>query len=324
MTDLLAVENLKLYYRTRRGPVKAVDDVVFTIQQGSCLAIVGESGCGKSSIAYAIVRILPTNVHTYTGSVKFNGTDLMQLSEEELRKNYRLRKVAMVFQGAMNALNPVISVGEQIAEPLVVHQDMKKKEALEQAAKMVERVKLPTMILDKYPHELSGGMKQRVVIAMALIMNPELLILDEPTSALDVITQANIINFLKDLKRELKLTYLFITHDLGLASELSDRFAVMYAGKMVEVGDAYAVLRSPKHPYTQKLLAATPRLREEANLEYIPGSPPDLVDRPTGCSFHPRCPYAMDVCRIHEPRPSTVGGGQYAACWLYGEARGND
>jgi peptide/nickel transport system ATP-binding protein len=316
MNTILALKDLTLYYRTRRGAVKAVDGVSFDLKEGRCLSIVGESGCGKSSMAYAIMRILPRNVHTYRGEVIFEGKNLLSLQESELSKEVWLKKMAMVFQGAMNSLNPVLSVGEQVSEVFTLHAGMSKTEAQKKAAELLELVRLPATLIDKYPHELSGGMKQRVVIAIALSMKPKLLILDEPTSALDVITQANIINLLKKLQDEFNLTYIFITHDLGLASELSDYIAVMYAGKIVESGDARSVLTDPKHPYTQKLLAATPKLLEEAKLEFIPGSPPDLAYPPTGCRFHPRCPFVMDACRLNEPKPTKLSEDRYVSCLL--------
>jgi len=317
MNTILALKDLTLYYRTRRGAVKAVDGVSFDLKEGRCLSIVGESGCGKSSMAYAIMRILPRNVHTYRGEVIFEGKNLLSLQESELSKEVWLKKMAMVFQGAMNSLNPVLSVGEQASEVFTLHAGMSKTEAQKKAAELLELVRLPATLIDKYPHELSGGMKQRVVIAIALSLKPKLLILDEPTSALDVITQANIINLLKKLQEEFSLTYIFITHDLGLASELSDYIAVMYAGKIVESGDARSVLTDPKHPYTQKLLAATPKLLEEAKLEFIPGSPPDLAYPPTGCRFHPRCPFVMDACRLNEPKPTKLSEDRYVSCLLW-------
>lgn len=316
---ILEVEDLKLYYRTSRGPVRAVDKVFFNLEKGETLAIVGESGCGKSSTAIAIMRLLPANVHTYEGSIRFEGQELMKLSDEEFRRSIRWKKISMVFQGAMNSLNPVIKVGEQVAEPLIVHEGMERKEALERAREALKLVNLPGLVLNRYPHELSGGMKQRVVIAMALLMRPPLVILDEPTSALDVITQANIMNLLKSLKWDLKLSYIFITHDLPLASELADKVAVMYAGKIVELGTAEQVFNGPLHPYTQKLISSVPTLRTEKILSYIPGSPPDLVQPPVGCRFSPRCDL-RGKCSIslHDDLDlREVEKDHYVACALY-------
>jgi peptide/nickel transport system ATP-binding protein len=314
---LLRVEGLRLYYRVSAGPVKAVDGVSFEVRRGQTLALVGESGCGKSSLAHAIMRILPRNVHTYSGHIYFDGTDLMGLSDEELRRGFRWRRLSMVFQGAMNALNPVLTVGRQVAEPLVVHNRMPEREALGRAEEVLGLVGLPPETVHRYPHQLSGGMRQRVVIAMALIMTPELLILDEPTSALDVITQANIINLLKQLKERLRLTYIFITHDLALASELSDMVGVMYAGQIVEIGPAERVYTAPQHPYTLKLISSVPTLRRVARLEFIPGSPPDLLRPPEGCRFNPRCPYTMESCRGEEPPHFNLGSEHTSKCWLH-------
>ncbi len=314
---LLKVTDLRLYYRTTRGIVKAVDRVSFDVREGEALALVGESGCGKTSIGISIMRLLPRNVHTYDGSIVFEGIELMKLSDEEMNRKIRWRKISMVFQGAMNALNPVLQVGYQVAEPLIVHEGMNKKEALKIAMDVLERVGLPREVAFRYPHELSGGMKQRVVIAMALIMNPKLVILDEPTSALDVVTQANIMNLLKRLKKQHNLSYIFITHDLALASELADRVAVMYAGKLVEIGTAEQIYLSPKHPYTQKLIGAVPTLRETKKLEFIPGEVPSLINPPPGCRFHPRCPYANDRCRKEEPPMVEVEPEHFVKCWLY-------
>ncbi|OYT61274.1 MAG: dipeptide/oligopeptide/nickel ABC transporter ATP-binding protein, partial [Thermofilum sp. ex4484_15] len=304
---LLEVRGLKLYYWTVRGVVRAVDGVSLSIARGETLALVGESGCGKSSLALAIMRLLPRNVYLYEGSIKLDGLELTNLSEEDMRTKVRWRKISMVFQGAMNALNPVIKVGDQVAEPLIIHEGISRSEAMKAVVEALSMVRLPDYIMDRYPHELSGGMKQRVVIAMALLMKPELIILDEPTSALDVITQANIMNLLKKLKRELSLSYIFITHDLALASELADKVAVMYGGKIVEVGPAEAIYGKPKHPYTSKLIASVPTLRTDKKLEFIPGSPPNLINPPPGCRFHPRCPYAMDICKREEPPLIEVG-----------------
>ncbi|RLE84992.1 MAG: ABC transporter ATP-binding protein [Thermoprotei archaeon] len=317
MAPILEVKNLYLYYRTRKGDVKAVDDVSFTLEKGSTLALVGESGCGKSSTVIAITRLLPRNTSRYEGKVILEGkTDLMKLDDETFRREIRWRKISMVFQGAFNALNPVITIGDQVAEPLIIHDNVPKEEALERAKKVLEYVRLPDYILTRYPHELSGGMKQRVVIAMALIMNPDIVILDEPTSALDVITQANIMNLLKRLKKELLLSYIFITHDLSLASELADRVAVMYGGKLVEVGPAEEIYNNPKHPYTVKLIGSVPTLRTDKKLEFIPGTPPNLINPPPGCRFHPRCPYAKDKCHKEEPPVVEVGKDHYVMCWL--------
>lgn len=293
---ILEVDHLRYYYRTRRGPVRAVDDVSFSLEPGKTLAIVGESGCGKTSTATAILRLLPRNVETYEGQVRLDGTDIMTLDNDEFRKQVRWRGISMVFQGAMNALSPTARCASQVAEPLIVHLEADPEEAMDSANEALKSVGLPEYVGERYPHELSGGMKQRVVIAMALIMRPKLVILDEPTSALDVMTQANIINLLKRLQREAQLAYLFITHDLGLASELADDIAIMYAGRLAEIGPAVDVYPKPRHPYTQKLIGSVPLLRSESSPDFIAGTPPDLTNVPMGCRFHPRCPYAFEMC----------------------------
>ena len=320
MSSILSVSNLRLYYRTKKGPVKAVDDVSFELRRGETLAIVGESGCGKTSLAKALLRLLPRNVHTYEGSIVFDGTELMKLSNEEFRKKILWRKISMVFQGAQNSLNPVLKVGFQVAEPLMVHYGMNEESAFRKAEEAIKLVGIDKTFVNRYPFELSGGMKQRVVIAMALVTEPEIVILDEPTSALDVLTQANIMNLLKRLKEELKLSYIFITHDIALSSELADRVAVMYAGHLVEVAYAETFYREPLHPYSKKLMASVPTLRSEKKLEYIPGTPPSLIEPPHGCRFHPRCPYAFDKCRRETPPMFNVKG-ELVRCWLYERER---
>ncbi|MCR8433856.1 MAG: ABC transporter ATP-binding protein [Candidatus Bathyarchaeia archaeon] len=318
MEEILKIRDLKLYYRTLRGTVRAVDSISFHLCKGETLAIVGESGCGKTSTAIAIMRLLPRNIDVYEGEIILNGVNIMQMDDERFRKEISWRKISMVFQGAMNSLNPVIKVGFQVAEPLIIHAKMDKNKALSKARELLELVGLPAFIADRYPHELSGGMKQRVVIAMALALNPSIVILDEPTSALDVITQANIMNLLKKLKKESSLSYILITHDLALSSELADKIAVMYGGKIVEYGTSEQIYLDAKHPYSQKLLASIPTLRTDKKLEFIPGAPPDLVSPPSGCRFHPRCPYTMPICKEKEPPFQNVEEDRYVACFLYG------
>lgn len=313
---LLGVKNLKLYYDTIRGSVKAVDDVGFNIEAGEALGLVGESGCGKSSTAIALLRLLPKNVAKYEGEILFKGKNLTSLSDNEVRNEIRWKKISLVFQGAMNSLNPVLKAGFQVAEPLIVHQNVDKGKALERAQELFKLVGLPPEFTERYPHELSGGMRQRVVIAMALALNPEIVILDEPTSALDVSVQAQIMNLLKTLKKQLRLSMIYITHDIALASDLCDKIGVMYAGEIVELGPIEKVLLTPKHPYTQKLISCIPLLRGNRMPEFIPGAPPDLINPPQGCRFHPRCQHVMDNCKAE--RPSTVKiDGRLVKCWLY-------
>ncbi|MBS7631523.1 ABC transporter ATP-binding protein [Candidatus Bathyarchaeota archaeon] len=312
----LEVSDLHLYYETVRGIVRAVDGVEFMLEKGEALGLVGESGCGKSSTANALLRLLPKNYIEYRGHIILGRHDLMNLSDDEFREQIRWKRISMIFQGAMNSLNPVLRVGFQVAEPLMIHRNLNKEEALRKASELFKLVGLPSELVDRYPHELSGGMKQRVVISMALVLNPELIILDEPTSALDVSIQAQIMNLLKTLKNELGITMVFITHDIALASDLSDKVAVMYAGQIVELGFIEDVLHKPLHPYSQKLVASVPLLKGNKKPEFIPGAPPDLVAPPHGCRFAPRCPFIKEKCMVDPPSSHLVGGG-YVKCWLY-------
>ena len=293
---ILEVEHLTLHYRTLRGPVRAVDDISFEVEKGHTLAIVGESGCGKTSTASAILRLLPKNVAKYDGVVRLDGEDVMKFGDEKFRKIVRWQGISMVFQGAQNALNPTARVGKQVAEPLEIHLDAEDEEAMARAREGLRSVGLPEYVERSFPHELSGGMKQRVVIAMALILRPDLVILDEPTSALDVMTQANIINLLKRLKKEEDLAYIFITHDLSLASELADDIGIMYAGQLREIGPAEDIYARPDHPYTEALIKSVPILRSSESPISIPGVPPDLVEPPLACRFHPRCSVSFNEC----------------------------
>ena len=319
--SILKVSNIQLHYSTANGVLPAVAGVSFTIDDGETLGIVGESGAGKSSLSLALMRTLPRNVATFTGTAELDGADCLKLSEEEYRKQIRWQKIAMVFQGAMDSLNPVIKVGNQVAEPLLLRPGIKPKQAHATAQQLLKMVMLPPEVFHRYPHELSGGMKQRVMIAMALVLKPKLLILDEPTSALDVIIQAQIMNLLKRFKRELKLSSLFITHDLALSSDLCDKIAVMYAGEIIEMGSAEELLLEPKHPYSQKLLASIPRLAEDARPEFILGVPPDMTELPQGCYFQPRCHCALERCLSEHPPDFKLPGGQLVRCWLYGDKR---
>ncbi|MGC8605951.1 MAG: ABC transporter ATP-binding protein [Vulcanisaeta sp.] len=323
---LLEVKRAKLYYMTTKGVVKAVDDVSFELGEGETLAIVGESGSGKSTLAKLLVRVWERNVSLVEGEVYLDGKEILHISEEEFRKEVRWRKIAMVPQASMNALNPVIKIGDQMIEPLLL-QGTGRDEALKMAMDALEAVGLPRDIVNRYPHQLSGGMKQRVIIAMSIMAHPKIVILDEPTSALDVITQANIMNLLKKLKWEFKLSYIFITHDLALASELADSVAIMYAGKLVEIGGAEDIYGNPSHPYTQGLISSVPTLRVDKTLSFIPGEVLSLINPPPGCRFHPRCPFYKDrdylrgLCDAKEPPMIELKGNasrrHLVACWLY-------
>jgi peptide/nickel transport system ATP-binding protein len=319
MPPVLVVEGLRLYYGMGRDVVKAVDGVSLELDRGEVLAVVGESGSGKSSLGYAIMRLLPENVVLYDGRILLHDGgaefDIVSMDEEALRRDVRWKRISMVFQASMNAIDPVSTIGDFIYRIVREHRpDLDKRRGLAAAAEAIKSVGLPISVLDMYPFELSGGMKQRVMIALALILRPSVVILDEPTSALDVITQANVISLLKSLRGDVSM--ILITHDLALASEIADRIAVMYAGKIVEIGPSDAVLTSPRHPYTGALLESTPTLRQDRALSSIPGRVPSLIRPPPGCRFHPRCGHAMDICRSEEPPMVDVGPGHRAACWL--------
>lgn len=314
-TTLLQLDNLKLHFKTQRGTVQAVDGVDFTLNSNEAIVVVGESGCGKSSLAKAILRLLPRNVEEYSGKVYLNGTELMGLTDEEYRQQIRWIKMAMVPQAAMNALNPVLKVGDQVAEPMMVHFGVKKEEAMEQAKKMFQHVGVPVDFLNRYAFELSGGMRQRVALAMSLVTTPDLIILDEPTSALDVLTQANIFNLLKRIKSQMATSFILITHDIATSSELADKAAVMYAGQIVEVSDSHTFYSVPHHPYSAMLMASVPKLRGDAAPQFITGQPPSLIDPPTGCRFADRCPKRFARC-VEEP-PVVQVGNNLVKCWLY-------
>jgi oligopeptide/dipeptide ABC transporter ATP-binding protein len=312
---LLRIEKLVLHFSTTQGAVQAVDGVDFALDYNKAVVILGESGCGKSSLAKAILRLLPRNVKSYTGKVYLGGKDVMALGEEEFRQNVRWVAMSLVPQAAMNALNPVLKVGDQVAEPAMVHLGMKKSEALQLALKMFQHVGVPADFITRYPFELSGGMRQRVAIAMALVTSPNLIVLDEPTSALDLLTQANIFNVLKRIKKELGTSFILITHDIATSSELADYVAVMYAGQIVETGEAGKFFPAPLHPYSQKLMASVPRLRANQDPDFITGQPPSLVNLPSGCRFAERCPVRFEKC--DQDPPTFEKDGRTVRCWKY-------
>lgn len=316
--ELVRIENLVLHFGTTRGIVQAVDGVDLHLDRGRAMVVLGESGCGKSSLAKAILRLLPRNVKTYTGHVYVQGMDVMALSEEEFRRKIRWKTISMVPQAAMNALNPVLKIGDQVVEPAILHLGVHKEEAYSLARKMFQYVGVPETFLQRYPFELSGGMRQRVAIAMALITSSQLIILDEPTSALDVLTQASIFNMLKQIKKDVGISFVLITHDIATASELADEVAVMYAGQIIETSDAEHFFSAPSHPYSQKLLASVPRLHGTKALEFIPGQPVSLIDPPQGCRFAPRCPSRFEQCR--QAPPVTLLDGCTVRCWLHAGA----
>jgi len=314
---LLEIKNLKTYFKILRGYVKAVDDVSFEIQEGEAFGLAGESGCGKTTTALTILRLLPSNAEVLGGQILFEGKDLLKMSDEEYRKEIRWKKISVIFQGAMNALNPVIRIGDQIAEAIMLHEDVSREEALDRAGKLLDLVGIGANRLDRYHHELSGGMRQRVMIAMALSCNPKFVIADEPTTALDVIIAAQVLKVMKDIQRKLGLSMLVISHDLSMIAEVCERLAIMYAGKIVELGDVITMYKTPLHPYTERLIGAFPSIKNPKKvLTEIPGFPPDLLNPPPGCRFHPRCPYAMDICRKEEPELVEVEKGHKVACHL--------
>lgn len=316
MEPLLNVENLTIHYWTLRGYVHAVDDISFSINQGDTLGFAGESGCGKTTAMLGILRLLPHNA-TVKGKIIFDGADLLEMPVNIFRKEIRWRKIATVFQGAMNSLHPTIKVGEQIAEAILLHENVSKEEAWERVGKLLDLVGVKAERADRYPHELSGGLKQRAMIAMSLACNPRLVIADEPTTALDVIVEAQVLKVMKEIQEKLGLTMIFVTHDLSLISETCNKVAIMYAGKIVEMGDVVTVYKEPLHPYTKKLLAAFPSiLGRKTELTAIPGFPPDLLYPPPGCRFHPRCDYAMEICRKEEPK-GIFDGKRFVSCHLY-------
>jgi peptide/nickel transport system ATP-binding protein len=314
---LLVVEGLTTHFRLGGQTVYAVDDVSFMLEDGEALGIAGESGCGKTTTALSLLRLLPSNAEVVAGSVRLFGIDLQTRSEKALQR-YRWREISIIFQGAMNALNPVQRVGDQIAEPMIERLDLSKSAAAKRAGELLELVGIPRARAKAYPHELSGGMRQRAMIAMALACDPAVIIGDEPTTALDVMVQAQILELLEDLRAKLGLSLILITHDLSVLAETCDRVMIMYAGRVAEEGPVGRVYGSPRHPYTQMLLRAFPDvLSGRRDLGTIPGSPPDLRTPPPGCRFHPRCPVAMEICQTEVPPEVRFDDRVRVACHLY-------
>jgi len=320
---LLEVKNLKTYFFTEDGVVKAVDGVDFEVRQGEVLGLVGESGCGKSVTSLSIMRLVGVPGKIVEGEVLFGGRDLLKLPESEM-VHMRGNRISMIFQQPQSSLNPVFTVGDQVAEVLQIHQNMTKEASWKRAVELLSLVGIPDAAnkAKAYPHEMSGGQAQRVMIAMALALVPELLIADEPTTALDVTIQAQILDVIRDMRKKLGSSVILITHDLGIIAEMADRVAVMYAGQIVEQADVGELFEHPKHPYTQGLIASIPILgRVTEKLEVIPGSVPNLVNLPAGCRFAPRCKFAMKVCTEEMPSLMDTGDGHLVRCFLY-ESRG--
>lgn len=317
---VLEIANLQTHFITDRGQIPAVDGVTISVHKGEVLGIVGESGCGKSVTSLSIMRLVPHPPGKIVGgSIKFKGEDLVTASEKRMRE-IRGNEIAMIFQEPMTSLNPVYTIGNQIAESILLHTNATKKEARQRSIEMLKKVGIPRAesIVDEYPHQLSGGMRQRVMIAMAMACNPDLLIADEPTTALDVTIQAQILDLMRQLNQESGTAILLITHDLGVVAEMCHRVVVMYAGNVVEEGDVRTILKHPKHPYTVGLLHSIPKLGESKDRLYsIPGNVPIPGSLAAGCRFAPRCEHATDKCRAEMPELKEVGANHYARCWLH-------
>jgi len=307
----LEVSDLSVHYGTSHGSVHALGNIEFRLENGESIGIAGESACGKSTLGLSVMRMIQGG-KIISGKIVFDGESTLEMSSSEFDKNIRWKKISMVFQGAMNSLDPVFTIEDQFNEVLKQHKFKGDSDKVIHDA--VRSVNLDSSVLKKYPHELSGGMKQRIVIAMALLLKPKFVIADEPTTALDVLVQAKIINLLKNLKKN-GVSFMLISHDLAILSEVAEKIGVMYGGKMVEFGTSSEIYRNPKHPYTQGLLNSIPTLRKEKKLKFISGSPPDLSSTKPGCRFFDRCPEAMDKCKTDPPKIKTDSG--YVLCWLY-------
>jgi peptide/nickel transport system ATP-binding protein len=316
MDELLQVEDLSVHYRTLRGEVRAIEDVSLEIPEGETLGVVGETGCGKSTLGKAVLGVLPLGTRV-RGHVWFRGRDLLTLDEEALRE-LRGRDLALIFQDPMTRLNPLMTIDRHFVETIRAHEDVSEDEARERASVALTAMGIPESRMKNFPHEFSGGMRQRIMIALALVLRPSLLVADEPTTSLDVIVEAGILEILEDLKRAYKMSLLLITHNLGIVAEVCDRVAVLYAGRLVEIGSVWEIFARPIHPYTRGLLKSVIHL-ETKELYSIDGSPPDLYAPPTGCRFHPRCPYAKDICQSEDPPLVEFRPGQFAACHFGGE-----
>jgi peptide/nickel transport system ATP-binding protein len=318
--NVLEVNDLRVYFHTRQGPVKAVDGVSFSLGQGERLGLVGESGSGKSTTGLAILRLIKPPGRIEDGEIRLAGTDVLRLSEAEMRRT-RLGALALVAQGAMNSLNPVMRVGDQIVDALLDHGiQASRREFADRVGQLFESVGLRREVTNRYPHELSGGMKQRVCIALAISLRPRVIVADEPTSALDVVVQRQVMDTLADVQADLGAAVILIGHDMGLMAQFVDRLGVMYAGELVEISPMQDVYEEPLHPYTRLLIACLPSLERKGVFTGIPGLPPSLLSPPPGCPFHPRCPHAMPRCRVERPVLQQVQPGRWVACHLFGES----
>ena len=309
--SFISIENLTTRYNTSKGLVHALEDVTFAINKGESIGIAGESACGKSTLGLSIIQMI-SNGKIYSGKIQFDGQSLLDIPDDEFDKKIRWKEISMVFQGAMSSLDPVFSIQEQFDEVLKQHNfEGDSKQSIIQS---LTSVNLDESVLKKFPHELSGGMKQRVIIAMALILKPKFVIADEPTTALDVLIQAQIVNLFKKLKKDGQ-SFMIISHDLAVLSEVAEKIGIMYGGRMVEFGDSEEIFLEPKHPYTKGLLESIPVLSKDTKPKFIPGTPPNLVNPPEGCKFYDRCPEAMEKCKKDPPKIKTKTG--YVSCWLY-------
>ncbi|PJF43668.1 MAG: dipeptide/oligopeptide/nickel ABC transporter ATP-binding protein [Phototrophicales bacterium] len=320
---ILSIRNLTVTYKTRMGNLNAVDNLSLDLYKGEVLGLVGESGCGKSTLGKAIMRMILPPGQITSGEIWMDGRDLMKLNKKEMR-DVRGNRIGMIFQDPMTSLNPVQRIDKHIIEAIQAHEPhVSKEEANQRAIELVERLGIGRKRLLDYPHQLSGGMRQRVMIALALALKAQVIIADEATTALDAIVEAKFLDLLRELKEEFGLTILMITHNIGIVAELADRVAVMYAGRIAELADVDTLFHAPKHPYTQGLLASVPNINMDSELYCMDGTPPNLISPPSGCRFHPRCPHVMDICREQHPPfiPQALDNGeQEVACWLYESA----
>ncbi len=316
-SSILEIKNLDVHFPIHIGTVRAVEDVTLDLKKGEVMGLVGESGCGKSTLGFSILRLLRPPGLVAGGEIIYHGADILKMNEKELL-DLRGRRISMIFQDPLTSLNPLFSVGDQFVETIQTHENgVSKKEALQRAGEMLNSLGIQQERLHEYPHQMSGGMRQRIMIGIGLILNPDLLIADEPTTSLDVIVEAQFLDLLNELRRKFDLTILLISHNLGIVAQMADRITVMYGGRIAEMGKAEAVFDNPKHPYTQGLLASIPNIKlDQPELQTMPGAPPDLVSPPAGCVFHPRCPQVMDRCRKETPKVFNEND-HLTQCWLY-------
>jgi oligopeptide/dipeptide ABC transporter ATP-binding protein len=313
----LEIENLDVQFPIHIGTVRAVENVSLNLKKGEVMGLVGESGCGKSTLGFSIIRMLRPPGIISGGKINYHNQDILKMNEKDILA-IRGKRIAMIFQDPLTSLNPLFRIGDQFVETIQTHENgVSKKQALEKAGAMLERLGIARERLFEYPHQMSGGMRQRIMIGMGLILNPDLLIADEPTTALDVIVEAQFLDLLNELRADFNLTILLISHNLGIVAQMADRITVMYGGRIAETGISEDVFADPKHPYTQGLLASIPNIQlEQPELKTMPGAPPDLVDPPEGCVFNPRCPHVMEICKNKNPELGKTTGHR-AACWLY-------